>query len=148
MAEKVTLTRINIFDSAKSFKDNEAQITDNELNLIKCGAVVTETWKSEDGSCWYRLWSDGWIEQGGVIDFTVTKVSGGKFEYTIPYAFSNTDYVLNLDWRANDNDTGGYGEVHVAINGNAPYDYGQTVNSFRCSAINLFAKVNWKASGY
>lgn len=25
---------------------------------------ITETWKSTDGNSWYRMWSDGWIEQG------------------------------------------------------------------------------------
>ena len=92
MAEKVTLTRINIFDSAKSFKDNEAQITDNELNLIKCGAVVTETWDAEDGSCWYRVWSDGSIEQGGVKINDPDTIEARTI--TFPKEFSNTDYTL------------------------------------------------------
>lgn len=90
MAEKVTLTRINIFDSAKTFKDNEAQITDNELNLIKCGAVVTETWDAEDGSCWYRVWSDGSIEQGGVYLNKISKNTPTVF--TLPKEFPSTNY--------------------------------------------------------
>lgn len=28
---------------------------------------VIETWKSDDDMSWYRKWSDGWIEQGGII---------------------------------------------------------------------------------
>lgn len=28
-------------------------------------AYITETWKSSNGTSWYRKWSDGWIEQGG-----------------------------------------------------------------------------------
>lgn len=45
----------------------------NKLNSMK---YVVETGQSEDGLQWYRKWSDGWIEQGGIItsgtDATVT----------------------------------------------------------------------------
>lgn len=47
-------------------------------------AYVTETWKS--GSNWYRVWSDGWIEQGGVA------TSSSK--NSLVKAFSNTNYTL------------------------------------------------------
>ena len=39
------------------------QITD-----LSARRYVTETWKS--GTSWYRIWSDGWIEQGGETDST------------------------------------------------------------------------------
>lgn len=34
----------------------------NKLDSMK---YVVETGQSEDESQWYRIWSDGWIEQGG-----------------------------------------------------------------------------------
>lgn len=34
---------------------------------IDAGTQVTGTWKASDGSMWYRKYSDGWIEQGGLI---------------------------------------------------------------------------------
>lgn len=46
-------------------------------------AYVTETWKS--GAKWYRKWSDGWIEQGGIQ---------GAGVVTFPKAFSNTNYTM------------------------------------------------------
>lgn len=49
-------------------------------------AVVTETYKS--GSNWYRVWSDGWIEQGGR--------GGGDYSKTYLKAFSDTNYTLML----------------------------------------------------
>ena len=33
---------------------------------------ITETWKSTDGNSWYRVWSDGWIEQGGTYESKVS----------------------------------------------------------------------------
>ena len=48
-------------------------------------ASVISTWSS--GKNWYRVWSDGWIEQGGYS-------SGGKdgTKTTFHKAFSNTNY--------------------------------------------------------
>ena len=48
-------------------------------------AYVTKTWKS--GTNWYRVWSDGWIEQGG-------HGTGGTC--TFNKSFSNTNYTFNV----------------------------------------------------
>lgn len=64
------------------------------------------------GTTWYRIWSDGWIEQGGRV--TSTKSSG---TITFPKAFSNTNYVCIGQEGAgggtaegSSTDTGGYGD--------------------------------------
>lgn len=46
---------------------------------------VTKTWRS--GTEWYRVWSDGWTEQGG-------HGTGGTCTFNKP--FSNTNYTLNV----------------------------------------------------
>ena len=48
-------------------------------------AYVTKTWRS--GTEWYRVWSDGWIEQGG-------HGTGGTCTFNKP--FSNTNYTFNV----------------------------------------------------
>lgn len=48
-------------------------------------AYVTETWHS--GTEWYRVWSDGWIEQGG---------HGTGSACTFSKPFSNKDYTFNV----------------------------------------------------
>lgn len=48
---------------------------------------VLESWKSEDGSSWYRKWSDGLIEQG--VTFTTTPTSDWSGEVSLPVAFSS-----------------------------------------------------------
>jgi hypothetical protein len=46
-----------------------------------------------NGSSWYRVWSDGWIEQGGLIwcGYTDTHQS-----FSYPLAFRDNNYVLNI----------------------------------------------------
>ena len=52
-------------------------------------AHLVETWKSSDGSSWYRKWSDGFIEQGCVLTTSNISVS-------FPVAFSNTNYTVTV----------------------------------------------------
>nr|DAF56669.1 MAG TPA: Putative tail fiber protein fold, Tail fiber, receptor [Myoviridae sp. ctWb16] len=54
----------------------------DKLNSMK---YVVETWN--EGTEWYRIWSDGWIEQGGFIS--------AKTSNTITFIkpFKNTDYL-------------------------------------------------------
>lgn len=53
---------------------------------------VVETWSS--GFDWYRKWSDGWIEQGGVITHTST----GSVDHTVTFhtPFTNTNYNVSF----------------------------------------------------
>lgn len=53
-------------------------------------AHVVETWKSGNGSSWYRKWSDGWIEQGGPMS--------SNENVTFHVAFSNTNYYVDVTW--------------------------------------------------
>lgn len=49
---------------------------------------ITETWKSTGGNSWYRVWSDGWIEQGGEM----VKSSNAKVTLHTPY--KSTNYLV------------------------------------------------------
>lgn len=56
-------------------------------------AYVTQTWTSEDGLSWYRKYSDGWIEQGGV--YQKPENGGGSLDtITFPISFANTKYMF------------------------------------------------------
>lgn len=57
-------------------------------NLIK--GFIKETYNS--GTNWYRVWSDGWIEQGG---FCYPKTSA-TVTVTLLKAYSNTNYNITL----------------------------------------------------
>lgn len=55
-------------------------------------AYVTKTWRR--GTEWYRVWSDGWIEQGG-------HGTGGTC--TFNKSFSNTNYTFNVQPSSGEN---------------------------------------------
>lgn len=52
---------------------------------------IVETYSS--GTNWYRVWSDGWIEQGGKTPSVGNDIS---ITVTLNKAFSNTNYYINL----------------------------------------------------
>lgn len=54
-------------------------------------AVVIKTYLS--GSTWYRLWSDNWVEQGGVAGASNTVDT--DITITFPKKFSSTNYYFN-----------------------------------------------------
>jgi hypothetical protein len=50
-----------------------------QLGQLESRRYVKETGKSSDGTSWYRVWSDGWIEQGG----TYTSSDNNKYPVTL-----------------------------------------------------------------
>lgn len=60
-----------------------------QLGQLESRRYVKETGKSSDGTKWYRKWSDGWIEQGGVHTFSGTSSQRIAFMKS----FSDTKYV-------------------------------------------------------
>ena len=75
---KIDMERIN------GLLDKLEEVTD-KLNSMK---YVVETWN--EGTEWYRVWSDGWIEQGGqsynAVDSEIT------IQLHKPY--TNSDYFI------------------------------------------------------
>lgn len=73
--------------------------------------TIINTYSS--GTSWYRIWSDGWIEQGGRV--TKTASSG---TITFSKAFKDTNYTFvsqegagtNGEATGTSTDTGGYGD--------------------------------------
>lgn len=65
---------------------------DNAQLLNALGPRIVETYSN--GTSWYRVWSDGWCEQGGISVLTTTVGVSISFLKT----FSNTDYtaIVNI----------------------------------------------------
>ena len=56
-------------------------------------SVVVETYKN--GASWYRKWSDGWVEQGSIIDHgSNIRDFDGNITFLVPYP--NTNYILTF----------------------------------------------------
>ena len=105
--------------------------------------LVSKKEPTDTDTTWYNLYSDGWLEQGGTVEASASSL---VFHLLKPYA--NTDYTVLVYKRGSDNDTGGYTDSHCEVNGGSPYDFGQAVDSFRCSTISSNAKFTWQTSGY
>lgn len=96
-------------------------------------SVVVTTWKS--GNNWYRKWSDGFIEQGGL-----TSTMAHKSKLTFNTAFSDKNYVFTA--------TGNFDSYNwVYIN-----TYERATSNCMLSIVRggdgISAPVSWYACGY
>ena len=99
---------------------------------------------AQNNYTWYRKYADGWVEQGGVTGAQ----PGTAITVTFPITMANTEYFLTVNSRSDENDTGGYGDVKVGINGTGTYSFGQATTGFRASTINeAVTKFSWRAEG-
>lgn len=92
---------------------------------------IAETWKSTDGSSWYRVWSDGFIEQGG----NYTSSDSSKFTVTLNKQMKTTYYHCDV--------TGGY---NAATERGWGFAYGKTTSNFK--AVVVEPKGTWEVRGY
>ena len=90
---------------------------------------ITKTWKSAGGRSWYRVWSDGFIEQGGKLTFTGTEVIVKQITFNKPFASS----MLGLSLMAGRNS----GPTELA-------EYGYGVYAYSTTKVSVSA---WKKSG-
>ena len=91
---------------------------------------ITETY--HNGTEWYRVWSDGFIEQGG----------HGMFRAAVTFlkAFSNTDYSLNVTALVSNGSAAVSVTSYSATTFNSQYlNYGGTFSD---------TAMSWKACGY
>lgn len=91
------------------------------VSQVQARVHVVETWKSSNGSSWYRKWSDGFIEQSGnsqidensvksitlsypfsseVYTVLVTNTSGGGTDDTEGYIFVKSKYISSIEFSA------------------------------------------------
>ena len=99
----MSVKKIHLFPSEESYVANIGSVEADDVALVplvlapgaKSGsfndlnnrpqAYITEAWRS--GTAWHRVWSDGFIEQGG-------HGTGGSCTFSKP--FSNTNYTFNV----------------------------------------------------
>ena len=106
--EEVTINPEPIREEWETFRDSintlisdyQAQIDtlQTELNTVKSVRYVVETWS--EGTEWYTIYSDGWIEQGGYVvgtgNNTVTTNYHKEFK-SEPTVIKQTGYTGNLN---------------------------------------------------
>jgi hypothetical protein len=103
-------------------------------------AVVVQNYVN--GASWYRVWSDGWIEQGGWVDSGVTSINSGVVvTFLKPYRDTNYTIVMGSSHSDTSNNT-------IAVNYGNAY-YGCYYNGSKSTtSIRLTMKGTWYACGY
>ena len=114
----------------------------DSMQEIPC---IVETYVS--GTSWYRVWSDGWIEQGGRFDYgSLVKDNVGKIVNLLK-PFSNTTYTITGSAVRDDISAGNNGLCAVTVG-----FFAQTKTSFYLrwySSANESARyAYWTACGY
>lgn len=102
-----------------------------QLGQLESRRYVKETGKSSDGTSWYRVWSDGWIEQGG----TYTSSDNSKYPITLSKKMTTTNYHSTV--------TGGY---NTSSNNGFGYCYDKTTSGFK--AVVIEPRGTWYVCGY
>lgn len=121
--------------------------TIQDANIIAAAGVLTDiadlkahyiTETYVNGTSWYRVYSDGWCEQGGIVssvDYYNSK--------TISFAktFSDTNYCLSITCKTNSNQVV---NAHTTLQ---VYNYSDSqANVFNVSTTSINAY--WRACGY
>lgn len=133
--ENNTEEKINRFYNEIRFTCWVINTTTNEFKLPQnTKRELAESYISVDGLSWYRIYSDGWVEQGGMIGENLK--NNANINFLVP--FIDTKYIVNF---ANYSVEAGSIENkrNICING-----YTATGISF---ATNPYVKC-WEAKGY
>lgn len=99
-------------------------------------AYITKTWRS--GASWYRKWSDGFLEQGGLY----TSTSSAIITLTLNAPFSSTDYAFyrSPQWAG----TGLSGTLYcMGFDSKA-----KTSVKFHTDSVKFYQMMYWYACGY
>lgn len=99
---------------------------------------ITETWKSTDDVSWYRVWSDGWIEQGSKVYIDkYNSASDTPITFFKAYKKAAMGVLMTID--------GGRGNAFAYAD--ASSTTGTTIRQTG-NGTNYVAYVNWYAYGY
>ncbi len=109
----------------------EAETRIGALENHGAGATVVESYRN--GTEWYRMWSDGWVEQGGQLHWASIRNPGAK-TVTLFKAMADTEYNVHIDAIRSVSAagrsfcTGCWGMIPTSFNASV-YGYGETDTS-------------------
>jgi hypothetical protein len=98
---------------------------------------IVKSYKSD--SRWYRLYADGWVEQGGLFD-TPNNTAGVENNVVLPLPMANDKYTATIGIHNTTNDTGMY--LFVASKTTTAITFKSNISSAS------LADQNWQVSGY
>ena len=110
------------------------QADDTATAWADIGIRVVSTYVN--GTDWYRVWSDGWIEQGGRVVAAERTTT-----ITMLKPFADTNFWCLCNYQSNTADTGAARTNYVLAE---PLNNTQII----CGSYNSTGKVRWYACGY
>lgn len=99
MSTTEILGRVNVFPSLESYGNNEQFVNPEDLNIVRIGAVLVESWRSDDGTLFYRKYSDGFCVQGGIYKHVATATETVSF----PIELKDLNYFPLANYQASSN---------------------------------------------
>lgn len=117
--------------------------TIQDANVIAASQVLTDIANLKahsivetyvNGTSWYRVYSDGWCEQGGLVSFS----SGSTQTINLLKQYVNKSYTI-LDGYAWTSFTANSGHIKMGS---------KTVSSFQLVAHDTLPESNWETKGY
>lgn len=121
------------------FRNNGSLLIDGKKMVYVC-----DTWHND--SKWYRKYSDGFIEQGGITSYSGT----GTKKVSLPAAFSSTNYILNVNALSNLTSSGSLMFVGAGESYSGVVDASRGTTWFTVSRYKEQEPINhmWYACGY
>lgn len=138
-----------------AMKTLRSDVTEMTTNLVKVSDHGTATIVGRSTSstgygklwCWYRIYSDNWVEQGGHYERPADN-SGGSYQVvTLPVTMADKQYLLVATKEYN---TTNYIESNFVINlsKKTTTSFGYTTTYQGGSSGNGYNPINWYACGY
>lgn len=120
--------------------NNLSNLTASAKTNLNAAGIRTVVETSVNGASWYRVWSDGWIEQGGII---ASLSSSSLRTISFSRAFSNTNY--NLQVTIESSYAGALWGEYLGF-----YSNSKTTSGFQIydNGTPYITGYNWKACGY
>ena len=105
---------------------------------------VIETWRSDDGSMWYRKYKSGWVEQGGIATISAQNVNVAyTTDVIFPIAMANTNYTVNTVFITDGGNTTGLrnqsNERHISF---------LRIWTFSTTGVSNSYQMSWEIKGF
>ena len=130
-----TVSEIGNADAEKAVKQY-TRLEDRINSIDFDGIYIVEAQRNDTE--WYRVWSDGWIEQGGEI----FQDNAATYVVNLLKPYINTDYYANVSTGIDDFHTGSLATKYISV-----YDFTTTSFTTYTSNTNGLKRKRWYACG-
>ena len=135
-----TVQNANLINAGR-IEEKLIDIQNKKLDKSAVKTYIIETYVN--GTSWYRLWSDNWCEQGGIITVS-TNIYKGQ-EVTLLKAYKDTNYHINAKNSIVTNDAG---VQSLSVNAIAANANPLTNSTFAVALYAACKSCSWTTSGY